>query len=96
MATDLTDAGMNVLLCDPPLSELRTRGGEEWEFAPLAQSPLRDMEMVRRVANPGNNSGYISYCNESTQKLVCAKSTFTHNRVQRNDKILFILLIFNC
>jgi erythronate-4-phosphate dehydrogenase len=46
VATDLTDAGMNVLLCDPPLSELRKRGGEEWESAPLAQSPLRDMEMV--------------------------------------------------
>lgn len=52
MATDLTDAGMNVLLCDPPLSELRRRGGEEWESAPLAQSPLRDMEMVslQRIA----------------------------------------------
>lgn len=52
VATDLTDAGMNVLLCDPPLSELRKRGGEEWEFAPLAQSPLRDMEMVslQRIA----------------------------------------------
>lgn len=52
VATDLTDAGMNVLLCDPPLSELRKRGGEEWESAPLAQSPLRDMEMVslQRIA----------------------------------------------
>lgn len=53
VATDLADAGMNVLLCDPPLKELRERGGEEWESSPLAQSPLRNMEFsdLNRLAS---------------------------------------------
>lgn len=53
VAADLASAGMNVMLCDPPLSELRKRGGEEWESAPMSQSPLRDMEMVslERIAH---------------------------------------------
>lgn len=46
VAADLADAGLRVLLCDPPLQTLRAEGGEGWERSPLSMTTLRDAEFV--------------------------------------------------